>query len=139
MCKKFGQQLWLWIIVMIATYWDYSLKAAFIRFLIFDVQISINYNCFKWLVDDLLSENKTLSTVCKDMWMMWWWCGVSAATGYLWFTFYQLKTQLDQTPSEQLLEETVHNEKAFFVYSIIATIFTVSTYHKIRTQFNWIE
>ncbi|XP_046681197.1 choline transporter-like 1 isoform X2 [Homalodisca vitripennis] len=46
-------------------------------------------------------------------------------TGYLWITFYQLKSQLDQTPPEQLLDETVQNEKAFFIYSIIATIVTV--------------
>lgn len=51
---------------------------------------------------------------------------ILAGTGYLWFTYHELKTKLNQTPSDQLLDETAQNERAFCIYAIIATVFTVS-------------
>ncbi|PSN48822.1 CTL-like protein 1 [Blattella germanica] len=46
-------------------------------------------------------------------------------TGVLWWTYAELKHQLDNTPDSQLLEESVNNESAFLIYSITATIITV--------------
>lgn len=50
---------------------------------------------------------------------------VIVGTGFLWMTYFEIKKQLDNTPESQILEETVHNEQAFFLYAIIATIFSV--------------
>ncbi|GIX76664.1 choline transporter-like 1 [Caerostris darwini] len=46
-------------------------------------------------------------------------------TCVLWWTYADIKWQLDSTPFNQLLSESVHNEQTFLVYSILATIFTV--------------
>ncbi|KDR21092.1 CTL-like protein 1 [Zootermopsis nevadensis] len=46
-------------------------------------------------------------------------------TGVLWWTYADLKRQLDSTPESQMLRESVKNESAFLVYSIVATIITI--------------
>ncbi|GFU26037.1 CTL-like protein 1 [Nephila pilipes] len=46
-------------------------------------------------------------------------------TCVLWWTYADIKWQLDSTPFNQLLSESVHNEQTFLVYAILATIFTV--------------
>nr|CAD7578459.1 unnamed protein product [Timema californicum] len=48
-----------------------------------------------------------------------------AGTGILWWTFADMKSSLDKTPDNQLLDESVRNSRAFLVYSIVATIITV--------------
>lgn len=49
-----------------------------------------------------------------------------AGTGYLWYTYYDIRHNLDKTPKHMLLLESVRNETAFLWYSIIATVLTVS-------------
>ncbi|XP_015171420.1 PREDICTED: CTL-like protein 1 [Polistes dominula] len=46
-------------------------------------------------------------------------------TGLLWWTYIGIKRTLDKTDPNQLLEESVRNERAFLVFSIIATIITI--------------
>ncbi|XP_069703393.1 choline transporter-like 1 [Periplaneta americana] len=46
-------------------------------------------------------------------------------TGMLWWTYVDIKRQLDNTPSSQLLDESVSNESAFLIYSIVATVITI--------------
>lgn len=46
-------------------------------------------------------------------------------TGLLWWTYFDIKKNLDNTDDTQLLEESVRNEKAFLAFSIIATVITV--------------
>ncbi|PNF17642.1 CTL-like protein 1 [Cryptotermes secundus] len=46
-------------------------------------------------------------------------------TGILWWTYVDLKHQLDNTPESQMLKESVKNESAFLIYSILATIITI--------------
>lgn len=48
-----------------------------------------------------------------------------AGTVIMWWTYVDLKYELDSMPKNQLLSESAHNEQAFFVYAILATIFTV--------------
>ncbi|KAI4501139.1 hypothetical protein M0802_003942 [Mischocyttarus mexicanus] len=48
-----------------------------------------------------------------------------AGTGLLWWTYIGIKRTLDKTDPNQLLEESVRNERAFLVFSIIATIITI--------------
>ncbi|KAJ9591614.1 hypothetical protein L9F63_001828, partial [Diploptera punctata] len=48
-----------------------------------------------------------------------------AGTGVLWWTYADLKHQLDNTPENQMLQESVNNESAFLIYSIVATVITV--------------
>ncbi|XP_046407751.1 choline transporter-like 1 isoform X2 [Ischnura elegans] len=48
-----------------------------------------------------------------------------ACTAVLWWTYVTIKTELDVTPTSQLLEESAKNERAFLIYSILATVFTV--------------
>ncbi|KAK2583579.1 hypothetical protein KPH14_009523 [Odynerus spinipes] len=48
-----------------------------------------------------------------------------AGTGLLWWTYIGIKCTLDKTNPNQLLEESVRNERAFLVFSIIATIITI--------------
>ncbi|XP_014205410.1 CTL-like protein 1 [Copidosoma floridanum] len=48
-----------------------------------------------------------------------------AGTGLLWYTYVDIKHQLDSTPPEELLEESVRNEKAFLILAIIASVITV--------------
>lgn len=48
-----------------------------------------------------------------------------AGTGYLWYTYYEIKHNLDHTNTSRMLLEAVHNETAFFWYSVVATIITV--------------
>jgi len=47
-------------------------------------------------------------------------------TGLLWWTYAGLKHQLDNTPESETLKESVQNESAFLLYSIIATLITVN-------------
>lgn len=49
-----------------------------------------------------------------------------AGTGYLWYTYYDIKHNLDKTPKYMILLESARNETAFLWYSIIATVLTVS-------------
>jgi hypothetical protein len=49
-------------------------------------------------------------------------------TGLLWWTYADLKHQLDNTPESEILKESVQNESAFLVYSIIATVITVNLF-----------
>lgn len=46
-------------------------------------------------------------------------------TGFLWYTYFDIKYNLDKIPKNTLLLESVRNETAFLWYSIIATIITV--------------
>ncbi|XP_003700774.2 choline transporter-like protein 1 [Megachile rotundata] len=46
-------------------------------------------------------------------------------TVLLWWTYIEIKRTLDKTDPNQLLEESVRNERAFLAFSIIATIITV--------------
>jgi len=46
-------------------------------------------------------------------------------TGLLWWTYADLKHQLDNTPESEILKESVQNESAFLVYSILATVITI--------------
>lgn len=47
-------------------------------------------------------------------------------TGFLWYTYVDIKRNLDRIPEKVMLLESVRNETAFLWYSIIATIITVS-------------
>lgn len=47
-------------------------------------------------------------------------------TSYLWYTYFDLKYNLDKTRDYMVLTESVRNETAFLYYSIIATVITVS-------------
>jgi solute carrier family 44 protein 1 (choline transporter-like protein) len=49
-----------------------------------------------------------------------------AGTGLLWWTYADLKRQLDSTPESEMLKESVQNESAFLIYSILATFITVN-------------
>lgn len=49
-----------------------------------------------------------------------------AGTGLLWWTYFDIKKKLDGTNPETLLEESVRNEKFFYVLAIVASIITVS-------------
>ncbi|RZF35015.1 hypothetical protein LSTR_LSTR013032 [Laodelphax striatellus] len=42
----------------------------------------------------------------------------------VWWTYYEIKVELDNTPSELLLEEAIQNERAFFIYGIISSVIT---------------
>ncbi|CAG7817994.1 unnamed protein product [Allacma fusca] len=46
-------------------------------------------------------------------------------TGFLWWTYADLKSTLDNLPLERQLEESANNEAAFLTYSIFATLFTI--------------
>lgn len=46
-------------------------------------------------------------------------------TGFLWYTYIDIKYNLDHTRKHMLLLESVRNETAFFWYSIVATVITV--------------
>lgn len=48
-----------------------------------------------------------------------------AGTVFLWYTYFDIKHNLDKTNRDLWLLESVRNETAFFWYSIIATIITV--------------
>ncbi|GLV34162.1 Choline transporter-like 1 [Carabus blaptoides fortunei] len=48
-----------------------------------------------------------------------------AGTSFLWYTYVDIKYNLDKVPRSTLLLESVRNETAFLWYSIIATIITV--------------
>jgi len=51
---------------------------------------------------------------------------ITGGTILLWMTYIDIKKSLDKTDPNELLEEAVRNERAFLVFSIIATIITVS-------------
>ena len=53
-------------------------------------------------------------------------CIISACTGVLWWTYATIKWDLDAKPINTWLIRTVHNEQAFLIFSIVATILTVS-------------
>jgi solute carrier family 44 (choline transporter-like protein), member 1 len=44
----------------------------------------------------------------------------------LWWTYFETKWLLDETPVEQMLLETATNERVLLVLAVVATIFTVS-------------
>lgn len=46
-------------------------------------------------------------------------------TCVLWWAYIDIKWQLDSTPFNQLLSESVQNERTFLIYAILATVFTV--------------
>ncbi|XP_044736972.1 choline transporter-like 1 isoform X2 [Chrysoperla carnea] len=46
-------------------------------------------------------------------------------TGFLWYTYFEIKGKLDVTPEGRMLLESVRNESAFLTYSIIATVITI--------------
>lgn len=46
-------------------------------------------------------------------------------TGFLWYTYYDIKCNLDKTKKDVMLLESIRNETAFLWYSIIATVITV--------------
>ncbi|XP_011296701.1 CTL-like protein 1 [Fopius arisanus] len=48
-----------------------------------------------------------------------------SGTGLLWWTYAGIKSTLDETDPNQLLEESARNERAFLAFAIIATIITV--------------
>lgn len=47
-------------------------------------------------------------------------------TGFLWYTYYDIKYNVNHTSKFQILSETLRNETAFFWYSVVATVITVS-------------
>ncbi|XP_029154724.1 CTL-like protein 1 isoform X2 [Nylanderia fulva] len=49
----------------------------------------------------------------------------TAGTILLWMTYIDIKKTLDKTDPNELLEESVRNERAFLAFSIIATIITI--------------
>lgn len=51
---------------------------------------------------------------------------ISGGTGLLWHTFIDIKQKLDQTQSDEVLEESVLNEKTILVLAIVASVITVS-------------
>ncbi|XP_050737491.1 choline transporter-like 1 [Eriocheir sinensis] len=48
------------------------------------------------------------------------------ATVLLWWSYASIRLQLDQSPIEQILMETVRNERALLVFAIISTIIMVA-------------
>ncbi|XP_027224567.2 choline transporter-like 1 [Penaeus vannamei] len=50
----------------------------------------------------------------------------TALTVLLWWSYISVHLQLDNAPLDQILEETVRNERALLIYAIIATIMTVA-------------
>ncbi|EEB14965.1 conserved hypothetical protein [Pediculus humanus corporis] len=48
-----------------------------------------------------------------------------ACTGVLWWTYATIKWDLDAKPINTWLIRTVHNEQAFLIFSIVATILTI--------------
>ncbi|XP_008197900.1 choline transporter-like 1 [Tribolium castaneum] len=46
-------------------------------------------------------------------------------TAFLWYTYFDIKYDLDKTNKHMLLMESIRNETAFLWYSIIATVITV--------------
>ena len=53
---------------------------------------------------------------------------LSAGTAFLWWTYYKIKTDLDNNEKLNipLLGVEIDNELAFLIFSIIATVLTVS-------------
>ncbi|XP_001604227.1 CTL-like protein 1 [Nasonia vitripennis] len=49
----------------------------------------------------------------------------TAGTGLLWWTYIDIKRNLDGLKPHELLEESVRNEKAFLTLAIIATVITI--------------
>ncbi|KAL6438494.1 hypothetical protein ACFW04_004525 [Cataglyphis niger] len=49
----------------------------------------------------------------------------TGGTILLWMTYVDIKKTLDKTDSNELLEESIQNERAFLAFSIIATIITI--------------
>lgn len=47
-------------------------------------------------------------------------------TSFLWYTYFDIKYNLDHTRQSMWLWESARNEDAFFWYSIVATVITVS-------------
>ncbi|XP_054274772.1 choline transporter-like 1 [Macrosteles quadrilineatus] len=102
----FGEQ----ILSDIFSAWEYIAGLTFLSLVLSLLMVSLFYLVASFVAHIILVA---VSLVCIG------------ATGYLWVTFYQLKSQLDSTSSDQLLDEAVQNERAFCIYSIIATIVTV--------------
>ncbi|XP_037801319.1 choline transporter-like 1 [Penaeus monodon] len=50
----------------------------------------------------------------------------TALTVLLWWSYISVHLQLDNAPLDQILEETVRNERALLIYAIIATVMTVA-------------
>nr|XP_045603351.1 choline transporter-like 1 [Procambarus clarkii]XP_045603352.1 choline transporter-like 1 [Procambarus clarkii] len=48
------------------------------------------------------------------------------ATILLWWSYATVRLQLDNSPFDQILDETVRNERALLVYAILSTIITVA-------------
>ncbi|KAG7166518.1 CTL-like protein 1-like [Homarus americanus] len=48
------------------------------------------------------------------------------ATVLLWWSYASIHLQLDSSPSDSLLDETVRNERALLVYAILSTIITLA-------------
>lgn len=48
------------------------------------------------------------------------------ATTLLWWSYASIHLQLDESPIEQILMETVRNERALLVFAILSTIIMVS-------------
>lgn len=70
--------------------------------------------------------------VCVQYWKLYivnhnkWKTFILGGTILLWWTYIDIKKTLDKTNPNQLLEESVRNERAFLAFSIIATFITVS-------------
>lgn len=47
-------------------------------------------------------------------------------TVFLWYTYFEIKMNLNKSDQHLVLTDSLRNEKAFFWYSIIATVITVS-------------
>jgi len=59
-----------------------------------------------------------------------------AGTVALWWTYFETKWLLDETPVEQMLQETATNERVLLVLAVVATIFTVSFTKKKIVPYN---
>lgn len=58
-------------------------------------------------------------------------------TSFLWYTYFDIKYNLDHTRQSMWLWESARNEDAFFWYSIVATVITVSIQMVVIQLFNY--
>ncbi|KMQ90399.1 ctl-like protein 1-like protein [Lasius niger] len=91
--------------------WRQILALAFLACVLSLLTISIFHllaNLVTWIIIVLVSIACTGGTIL------------------LWMTYIDIKKTLDKTDPNELLEESVRNERAFLAFSIIATIITIT-------------
>lgn len=90
--------------------WKEILGLTFLSLIISLITISI-LHCLAHLVSYIVMIGFTIASI--------------GGTSYLWYTYFDLKYNLDKTRDYMVLTESVRNETAFLYYSIIATVITV--------------